>query len=65
MTTFMQQFGQLFSQWAGMGNPQPFNTMMEDWGRANDKDVSKYMLAPMMPPPQPSPQGKQPTQQAA
>lgn len=36
------------------GQPQLMNALLEDWGRAMDVDVSKYVLPP---PPPPQPQG--------
>jgi hypothetical protein len=54
MSTMMQNFGQMFFQYAGStGNVGPFNQMMKDWGKANDKDTSGYMLSPPPPPPPP------------
>lgn len=54
MTQMMQNFGQMFYLYAGQsGNVTPFNTMMKDWGKANDKDTSGYMLSPPPPPPPP------------
>lgn len=37
------------------GNPQLMNSLLEDWGRAMDIDVTRYMIPP--PPPPPPPQG--------
>jgi len=41
------------------GQPGLMNALLEDWGRAMDIDVSKYMIPPPPPPP-PQPQGPPP-----
>ena len=39
------------------GQPQLFNALLEDWGRAMDIDVARYMVPPPPPqPPQPPPE---------
>lgn len=43
----------------------PYNALMEDWGKLNQTDVSRYMIQPPPPPPQPMPPpeaGKPPEQ---
>jgi hypothetical protein len=35
------------------GQPQLFNALMADWGRAMDMDVAKYAVPPPPPPPPP------------
>lgn len=42
------------------GNPTVFNALMEDFGRANDIDVSRYIIPPPPPPPPGPPPGQQP-----
>lgn len=42
------------------GQPGLFNSLMEDWGRAMDMDVSKYAVPPPPPPPPPGPQDGNP-----
>jgi len=38
------------------GNPQLMNSLLEDWGRAMDIDVSRYVIPPPPPPPPPPPE---------
>jgi hypothetical protein len=45
------------------GQPQVFNALMEDFGRANDIDVSRYVIPPPPPPPPGPPPGEQPPQE--
>jgi hypothetical protein len=42
------------------GMPSLFNALMEDWGRALDIDVQKYLLPPPPPPPPMPPEGGPP-----
>jgi hypothetical protein len=39
------------------GQPNLFNALMQDWGRAMDMDVSKYVVPPPPPPPPQPPPG--------
>lgn len=41
------------------GQPQLFNALLEDWGRAMDIDVARYMVPPPPPPPPQPPQEPQ------
>lgn len=41
------------------GNPQLINALLEDWGRALDMDVSRYVIQPPPPPPPPPPPQQQ------
>jgi len=41
------------------GNPQVLNALLEDWGRAMDIDVQRYLIPPPPPPPQGPPPGQQ------
>ena len=41
------------------GQPQLFNALMDDWGRAMDIDVSKYVVPPPPPPPPQQPPNAQ------
>lgn len=40
------------------GQPQLFNALLEDWGRAMDIDVARYMVPPPPPPPPQPPEGQ-------
>ena len=42
------------------GMPNLFNALLEDWGRAMDIDVSKYLVPPPPPPPPGPPPGQEP-----
>ena len=44
------------------GNPQVLNALLEDWGRAMDIDVQRYLIPPPPPPPGPPPGQQQPGQ---
>ena len=44
------------------GQPEIFNALMEDWGKAMNVDVSRYMVPPPPPPPPPPPEQPQPDQ---
>jgi hypothetical protein len=37
------------------GRPELFNALLEDWGKAMNVDVTRYMVPP--PPPPPPPEG--------
>ena len=43
------------------GQPQIFNALLEDWGKAMNVDVSKYFVP--LPPPPPPPQPQEPPQE--
>lgn len=45
------------------GQPQLFNALLEDWGRAMDIDVQRYAVPPPPPPPPGPPPGQPPQEQ--
>ena len=42
------------------GRPELFNALLEDWGKAMQVDVARYMIPPPPPPPPGPPPGQQP-----
>lgn len=71
MSQAMQNlFPNLWSYAAGTGDYGPVNSLLEDWAKSLDLDITKYLIKPPPPPPpgqQPPPggeqQGEQPQQQ--
>ena len=57
ITQALQVLGPIAQGMIQQGNPSLMNALLEDWGRAMDIDVSKYMIPPPPPPPPPPQQG--------